>query len=352
MEEDEKRIDIDNIGKKEFLSYLYRIREDILNNKSLDELKSISDSKFEDMLYLSLIELFVIEQVDYQKGSHAFPDISCGRFGVEVKTTEKDSWVTTGNSIMEGTRKEEVKFIFLFFLKKGGKPDIKIAEYEKCLSDINVTHSPRYQIDMEIKEENNIFNQMGTTYNRFRKSQEKIKLLRKHYKSKGSQAWFMEPDTGEATTPMGIKMFSNLPKTKKEDIQVELYSLFTEVAASDYSAASVYLISKYGIYDPSFRDKFSAGGKVKIKIGNQIFIAPHIAKNILNLIDKIREFIDGNRGLVEEAWEVNYDNSVDLFEKWKKKISTHFRKIYLIQRENNGSIELIDLINTHITNRN
>ena len=40
---------------------------------------------------------------------HAFPDIRANGFGVEVKTTNKDSWQSVGNSVFEGMRDASVK---------------------------------------------------------------------------------------------------------------------------------------------------------------------------------------------------------------------------------------------------
>src|SRR5688500_4258705 len=40
---------------------------------------------------------------------HAFPDITANGYGVEVKSTSKDSWLSVGNSIFEGMRDPSVK---------------------------------------------------------------------------------------------------------------------------------------------------------------------------------------------------------------------------------------------------
>jgi hypothetical protein len=50
---------------------------------------------------------------------HAFPDIQANGFGVEVKTTNKDSWQSVGNSVFEGMRDSSVKKIYVVFGKMG-----------------------------------------------------------------------------------------------------------------------------------------------------------------------------------------------------------------------------------------
>src|SRR3990172_1857484 len=102
-------------------------------------------------------------------GPHAFPDIIAKKFfGVEVKTTTQDHWVSTGNSVMESLRVESVKRIYIMFGKFGGKPDIKYRLYQECLPEVSVTHSPRYKIDMELPEGESIFDKMGTPYDELR----------------------------------------------------------------------------------------------------------------------------------------------------------------------------------------
>ena len=89
-------------------------------------------------------------------GGQKFPDIIANKFfGVEVKTTTKNHWKTTGNSILESTRVDDVERIFMLFGKLGKPIEFKYRAYEECLSEVVVTHSPRYLIDMNLEEGNN-----------------------------------------------------------------------------------------------------------------------------------------------------------------------------------------------------
>ena len=88
-----------------------------------------------------------IELISGQK----FPDIIANRFfGVEVKTTKQNHWRTTGNSVFEGTRVDGIERIFMLFGKMKSPIEFKWRAYEECLSEIVVTHSPRYLIDMNL----------------------------------------------------------------------------------------------------------------------------------------------------------------------------------------------------------
>lgn len=72
-----------------------------------------------------------------------FPDIVANKFyGIEVKTTTKNHWKTTGNSVLESTRIEDVERIFMLFGKLGKPIEFRGRAYEECLSEVVVTHSP------------------------------------------------------------------------------------------------------------------------------------------------------------------------------------------------------------------
>lgn len=92
-----------------------------------------------------------------------FPDIIAEKYyGVEVKSTKENHWTSTGSSIVESTRDKNVENIYMLFGKLGGKTaEFKCRPYEDCLSDIAVTHSPRYLINMELTKEQTIFSNSG-----------------------------------------------------------------------------------------------------------------------------------------------------------------------------------------------
>ena len=51
-------------------------------------------------------------------GGQKFPDIVAKKYyGIEVKTTTQNHWKTTGNSVLESTRVDNVERIFMLFAK-------------------------------------------------------------------------------------------------------------------------------------------------------------------------------------------------------------------------------------------
>lgn len=51
---------------------------------------------------------------------YVFPDIPLGRFGVEVKFTEKDTWRSVANSIFEGMRDASVESVYMLCTARWG----------------------------------------------------------------------------------------------------------------------------------------------------------------------------------------------------------------------------------------
>lgn len=110
-------------------------------------------------------------EINYTKGGHAFPDIvytfnKNEKFGIEVKSSTNanssdDSWTILGNSIL-GTTKVEVIDMYIMFIKvnKNGC-FVKSARYEDSVSDVVVTHSPRYKINLAQEPKDSFFVRIG-----------------------------------------------------------------------------------------------------------------------------------------------------------------------------------------------
>ena len=111
-------------------------------------------------------------------GGQKFPDIVVKKYyGIEVKTTTQNHWKTTGNSVLESTRVGDVERIFMLFGKLGSPIEFRARAYEECLSEVEVTHSPRYLIDMNLEKGKTIFDKINISYDTLRKKQNPIKPI-------------------------------------------------------------------------------------------------------------------------------------------------------------------------------
>ncbi|MDB5109402.1 MAG: hypothetical protein JWR67_516, partial [Mucilaginibacter sp.] len=126
----------------------------------------------------------------------SFPDIIAKKlYGVEVKTTIKNHWRTTGNSVLESSRIEDVERIFILFGKLANPVEFRYKPYEECLAEVVVTHSPRYLIDMNLGENRTIFDKIGIPYDTLRKQTNPIKNIISYYKKglkKGDDLWWID----------------------------------------------------------------------------------------------------------------------------------------------------------------
>lgn len=201
----------------------------------------------------------------------SFPDIIANKFyGIEVKSTEKNRWTSIGSSILESTRNVDVQRIYLTFGKLGKPVQFLSRPYEDCLSGIAVTHYPRYQIDMRLKEGETIFDKMGISYDALRSMENPVVPVSQYYKSKlkpGESLWWASSDIN-AASPVSIKLWNVLSHEEKEILTIQGYALFPEILSGGnnkkYNRYALWLASRMGVVNTNVRDSFSAGGKVEM----------------------------------------------------------------------------------------
>lgn len=195
----------------------------------------------------------------------SFPDIVAGRlYGVEVKSTAKNHWTSIGSSILESTRIEDVERIFLTFGKLGRPVQFVSRPYEECLSDIAVTHYPRYRIDMCLAPGETIFDKMGVSYDTLRRMENPVEPVSQYYRSKlkpGEQLWWAGAHVEEAA-PATVRLWSALSLEEKRELRSLGYALFPELVAGDYKRYALWLVTAKGVVNTHVRDEFSGGGQV------------------------------------------------------------------------------------------
>jgi hypothetical protein len=262
----------------------------------------------------------IFENAILRTRDREFPDIIIsGYFGVEVKATKKDDWHSIGNSVLESSRFDSVKYIFIFFGKLGGDVDVKYRTYEDCLSGIAVTHFPRYKINMDLVEGNSIFNLMDTPYEEIRTSKKPIKYIREYYKKQlgsGQALWWLDDDVEHATvdSPM-IKNFNSIAATDKADIIAELMVIFPEIfskSTQKYERIPAYLTTKHSIVSSNLRDVFSAGGAIRVTIDGKHHTLPHIAGLLMDTSEKIKtQLATLDPKTISSFWEFEISDNLE-----------------------------------------
>ena len=258
-----------------------------------------------------------------------FPDILLSKqvFGVEVKSTQSNHWTSTGSSIVESTRNDYVKCIYMLFGKLGGSPaEFKCRPYEDCLYDIAVTHSPRYLIDMNLKKSDTIFSKMHTTYEDLRTSSNSIEQVRKYYRDKAikdnkkEMPWWL--GTGETTTAqMNVRLWQD---AKSDVLKAKMFVLFPEVLNSEFANVALWLCTEHSIVVYNARDAFTAGGRCTAiggeKLQNPI---PHIVGSLLNSSTDIKRLFSDEDFLCRELSFYRQDlfegDNCNSYKKWLAK---------------------------------
>jgi hypothetical protein len=307
--------------RAEFEQLLQRVKSSIKKKLDSGELKpsKITPTNFEEIVLTEAEEAAKgtsFEGKLKNAGKRAFPDIVDGEhFGIEVKSTIGDTWVSLGNSVFESSRVKNTEKIYVFFGKFGGRPDVDFKKYEECLQEISVTHSPRYELNMRITAGETVLDKMGTTYDELRALDEPIIPIREYYSRQlkpGQTLWWLSNNLDDATSPTPvIKDFSSIEQEEQRRIIAESMVLFPEVfkiPSATYTSVAVHLVSKYGIISSSLRDKFSAGGQAIIMFNGKEISLPHVVGEMLDKSELIKKELVINDIQLDD-WLKSIDNA-------------------------------------------
>jgi len=292
------RFDFEDLLEK---SYSIIINEASLNPKYFIQRSAIEFEKDLRDCFITAAKGTDFDGTIHLISGHMFPDILIDDFyGVEVKTTQKEHWKSTGNSVLETTRIESVEKIYLFFARLNNPLGFKYRLYQECLYEIAVTHSPRYLIDMELEEGKSIFDKIGIEYDDLRKRENPIKPIVDYYRSiakPGQEPWWMDADKGqEITTSPVISLWNNLPTSEQLKLRNMAMARFPEIfgkSSSKYQRLTTWLASRHSIVDSSMRDRFSAGGKVNIDISGLRFkelprVFLHLSNHFVDILEEVK----------------------------------------------------------------
>ena len=265
-------------------------------------------------------------------GGQKFPDIIANKYyGIEVKTTTQNHWKTTGNSVLESTRVEDVERIFMLFAKLASPIEFRCRPYEEVLSEVVVTHSPRYLIDMNLKQGDTIFDKIKIPYNTLRKKENPIRPIVDYYKSKlksGQELWWMDNSEIGGTT---LQFWSGLDLQKKKNLVNRGMILFPEIFGKSndkFSRIAFWLVSVEKTVHPNVRDDFSAGGKSDFILGVKVYknVPQIFLKLFKNLPLIIGTIMQTSAIELSEYWGIKTTEKKKVFE-WIELVSQHSKGI-------------------------
>jgi len=267
-------------------------------------------------------------------GGQKFPDIIAKKFyGIEVKTTTQNHWKTTGNSILESTRVENVERIFMLFGKLASPIEFKCRAYEECLSEVVVTHSPRYLIDMNLEEGKTIFDKLNTSYDTLRQKKNPIKPITDYYKSKlkpGQDLWWIDQENEKASN-LVINIWNNLNITERQVVKNKAMVYFPELFSNrsdKFARLAIWLVTREAVVCPNVRDIFTAGGKGDYLIKDRVYKnIPRIFINLFESIDEVLEILINTSSIeFSEYWNKKTTEKNKIMD-WVNLVSTHSKSI-------------------------
>ena len=303
--------------KEEFNSLLSATLLELNRNakRSTKDFMLLAGNKLEPLIKDTLTEQAVgtvfensIELVSGQK----FPDIIAKKYyGIEVKSTTKNHWKTTGNSVLESTRTEGIERIFMLFGKLGKPVEFRCRPYEECLSEIVVTHSPRYLIDMNLPKGATIFEKIHLSYDELRTKPNPIKSVVEYYRSnlkKGEDIWWLDQGDNARTSSLLFKIWNDLTVKEKQELKVKAMTFFTELFSNSndkFKRLAIWLITREAIVCPNVRDLFTAGGKSNITIGRKTYRnVPRVFVTLIEYLPLIVELISQTPAVeLSEYWQ-------------------------------------------------
>ncbi len=268
-----------------------------------------------------------------------FPDIVVNEFyGIEVKTTNKNHWRTTGNSVLESRREKCVEKIYMFFGKLSDPIDFKYRPYEECLAEVVVTHSPRYLIDMNLTKGETIFDKIKIPYENLRESENPIGALISYYRGtlkKGDKLWWINQNDDDPQNII-LKYWGNLTKEKKKELTNKAIVFFPELfgkSANKFQKVTTWLVTQESIICPNVRDQFTAGGKEDIVL-NGIKYA-EVPRSLINIISNYKELkkiiMNTSREELSYFWDfTTYDDSK--ISDWKKLTAQNLAQLKKISK--------------------
>jgi hypothetical protein len=285
---------LDNESRKDKNKYL-----DLLGKKLENVVADIMTENAKGTPFENSIEL-----ISGQK----FPDIISNKFyGVEVKTTKQNHWTTTGNSVLESTRVEGIEKIYMLFGKLINPIEFKCRPYEECLSDVVVTHSPRYLINMDLQAGQTIFDKLDMSYDILRNLSNPIKPITDYYKQflkPGEEVWWLDQDDLKSSGLI-IKLWNNLPIETKRRYMIKSMILFPEIfnnQSDKFNRLSVWLVNSEGVVCPNVRDVFTAGGQGVINWNGKTY--RNIPRIIIKLLESFNEIIEVLENIDKESLEI------------------------------------------------
>ena len=245
-----------------------------------------------------------------------FPDIvfENTKFGVEIKTAQK-GWACLGNSVAASTLVVGVSEVYLLFGSGEANFAARYSRYEDSVKSVEVTHSPRYILDMDVPAGGSYLRRIGKDLAEMLAMEDPISCVVEEARRSlklGEHLWWVSE---RAASPLTIRLWNSIRADERHVLVASAFAFFPASILggdeADYSDFIVWLSQKHSILHPSVRDSFTAGGKVeRLGFGSGFLEdAPRVFKTLHRHIAYIGEII--RSGVAAEDWAEFYHCRTD-----------------------------------------
>lgn len=308
----------------EYVKRLYGVSRNIEEKLQTElitdsNIKKMSGTDFENVVYDSLLEAGFDQDI-ITHSTQKFPDFVINdekngtKIGVEVKKTDSSKWEVIGGSIYESL-KNDIDDTYVLMAKMGGnKPEVRLRKYEECIADLKVTHSPRFYLNLDLKEGEDYLTKCdakdllmltGDELNR------KIRQLLRTQKS----TWWSEGETIS---------FTDLSREEKGSYLNEGIALFPEVFKGNYQKFTPWLVYSCFVWCGNVRDIFSAGGNVFDNDLN-IYISAIMNRTLENVESIQKRIFEMTEEEQIKFWGKSADNMLERIEIWLNLVEENIR---------------------------
>ena len=143
--------------------------------------------------------------------------------------------------------------------------------------------------------------------------------------------WWID-DTNTDPISMNICLWNSLPSNYRDELRAQLLILFPETVSSDYGNAALWLASAKGIVNPSMRDLFTAGGRVRSIAGSSFQEGlPKIWLTLSRYYDIIITYLIPNSPILPYIKEYNPElaKSTNMYNQWLKQIDKRLGSVVI-----------------------
>lgn len=262
---------------------------------------SESSKENEEFCVLILKEATVLQGFDPERiihhGGHTFPDVSIAgtKIGIEIKGS-RTGHTFLGNSVIASTMLPDLEKIYVFYWIDDQKI-IGYRDYFECVSGAQVTHSPRFVLDIEADSTECIFgntpDKVGTISDVcFGKSginhKKIIDWMRDLAIANGRIGWWINDSSDEdveASGSLSIRRYTEIPSDQRGSLMKTAFLCFPGVlkrGSRMYDGVLMWCLSTRNVL--LYRDAFSAGGRKPVfltKLTPQPILLPAVISRVI-----------------------------------------------------------------------